>query len=49
MNFWVGMCHWDPEPLARTKISSAQFCCCLPRQTGLRLVFEKISLYLVSG
>ena len=49
MNFWVGMCHWDPEPLARTKISSAQFCYCLPHQTGLRLVFEKISLYLVSG
>ena len=19
LNFWVGMCHWDPEPLARTK------------------------------
>ena len=22
--FWGGMCHWDPEPLAHTKTSSAQ-------------------------
>ena len=47
MNFWVGMCHWDPEPLARTKTSSAQFCYSLPDQTGLKLIFETISLYLV--
>ena len=39
INFWVGMCHWDPEPLARTKISSAQFCYSLPHQTGLKLFF----------
>ena len=37
LNFWVGMCHWDPEPLARTKTSSAQFCYSLPDQTGLKL------------
>ena len=48
MNFWVGMCHWDHEPLARTKTSSAQFCYCLPDQTGLKLFFETISLSLVS-
>ena len=47
MNFWVGMCHWDPEPLAHTKTSSAQFCYSLPDQTGLKLLFETISLYLV--
>ena len=47
-NFWVGMCHWDPEPLAGTKISSAQFCYSLPQHTGLKLFLEKISLYLVS-
>ena len=47
MNFWVGMCHWDPEPLAHTKTSSAQFCYSLPHQTGLKLFFETISLYLV--
>ena len=48
MNFWVGMCHWDPEPLARTKTSSAQFFSSSPDQTGLKLFFETISLYLVS-
>ena len=48
MNFWVGMCHWDHEPLARTKPSSAQFCYCLPYQTGLKLFFETISLSVVS-
>ena len=42
------MCHWDPEPLACTKTSSAQFCYSLPDQTGLKLLFETISLYLVS-
>ena len=25
MNFLVEMCHWNPESLARTKTSSAQF------------------------
>ena len=48
MNFWVGMCHWDPESLACTKTSSAQFCYSLLHQTGLNLLFETISLYLVS-
>ena len=38
----------DPEPLARTKTSSAQFCYSLPDQTGLKLFFETISLSLVS-
>ena len=47
MNFWVGMCHWDPEPLARTKTSLAQFRYSLPHQTGLKLIFETISLCLV--
>ena len=47
-NFWVGMCHWDPEFLACTKTSSAQFCYSLLDQTGLKLLFETISLYLVS-
>ena len=44
MNFWVGICHWDPEPLARTKTSSAQFFYSLPDQTGLKLFFETISV-----
>ena len=48
MNFWVGICHWDPEPLARIKTSSAQFFYSLPDQTGLKLFFEIISLSLVS-
>ena len=47
-NFLVGMCNWDPESLARTKTSSAQFCYSLLGQTGIKLFFEKISLYLVS-
>ena len=47
-NFLVGMCNWDPESLARTKTSSAQFCYSLLDQTGIKLFFETISLYLVS-
>ena len=46
--FWVGICHWDPEPLARTKTSSAQFFYSLPDQTGLKLFFETISLSLLT-
>ena len=48
MNFRVGMCHWNPVYLACTKTSSAQFCYSLLDQTGLNLLFETISLYLVS-
>ena len=48
MNFWVGICHWDPEPLARTKTSSAQFFYSLPDQTGLKLFFGTISLSLLT-
>ena len=48
MNFWVGMCYWDPESLACTKSSSAQFCYSLLEQTGLKLFFETISLYPVT-
>ena len=48
MNFLVEMCHWDPKSLAHTKTSSAQFCYSLLDQTGIKLFFETISLYLVS-
>ena len=47
MNVLVGMCHWDPESLACAKTSSAQFCYSLLDQTGIKLFFETISLYLV--
>ena len=48
MNFWVGMCHWDHEPLARTKTSSAQFCYCLPDQTGLKLFLKQFLCLLLA-
>ena len=48
MNFWVRMCHWDPEPLAHTESSSAQFFYSLPDQTSLKLFFELSSLSLVT-
>ena len=46
--FLGGMCHWDPEALAHNKTSSAQFCYSLPDQTGLKLFFQTVSLYVVS-
>ena len=46
--FLVRMCQWDAKSLAHTKTSSAQFCYSLLDQTGIKLFFETISLYLVS-